>query len=98
MMNRKRSFYLWVGVLAMMLGTNLPAQDIAGDWQGRLKAGPGELRVVVAIFKSADGKWNGTLSSIDQSPGTGARAHPSTRSTLQGSNLKFAIGSTAGNL
>ena len=95
MKNRKRSFYLWVGVLAMMLGTNLPAQDIAGDWQGRLKAGPGELRVVVTIFKSSDGKWNGTLRSIDQSPDWGVGL-PIDSIDLQGANLKFAVGALRG--
>ncbi len=66
---------IWVSALAMLFGTNLAAQDIAGDWQGTLKAGPQELRLVLTINKSADRKWNGTFSSIDQSPDWGARTH-----------------------
>jgi len=43
MMNRKRSFYLWVGVLAMMLGTNLPAQDIAATGRAGSKRAQGNF-------------------------------------------------------
>jgi hypothetical protein len=63
-MKMKRSA-IWIGALAMLFGTTLPAQNIAGDWQGTLKAGPQEIRLVLAIDKSADGKWYGTFSSID---------------------------------
>ena len=87
---------IWAGALAMLLGTTLPAQNIAGDWQGTLKAGPQELRVVLAIDKSADGKWNATFSSIDQSPDWGART-PVDSITLQGSNLRFAIAALRGS-
>jgi pimeloyl-ACP methyl ester carboxylesterase len=80
----------------MLFATTLPAQDIAGDWQGTLKAGPQELRVVLAIDESADGKWNATFSSIDQSPDWGART-PIDSITLQGSNLKFAIAALRGS-
>jgi hypothetical protein len=44
------------GALAMLFGATLPAQNLAGEWQGTLKAGPQEIRVVLAIDKSADGK------------------------------------------
>jgi hypothetical protein len=81
---------IWAGALAMRFGTTLRAQNIAGDWQGTLKAGPQELRLVLAIDKSADGKWDATFSSIDQSPDWGART-PIDSITLQGANVKFAI-------
>ena len=87
---------IWVGALAMLFATTLPAQDIAGDWQGTLKAGPQELRLILAIDKSADGKWNATFSSIDQSPDWGART-PIDSISLQGSNLKFAIAALQGS-
>ena len=38
----------------MML--SLQAQDIAGDWQGTVKAGV-DLRVIVRISKQEDGAW-----------------------------------------
>src|SRR5215469_3388141 len=42
------------------------AQDISGDWQGTLKAGPVELRLIVHISKGDKGSWQGTMDSIDQ--------------------------------
>lgn len=92
----KKATVILTGVLAMLLGTTLPAQNIAGDWQGTLQAGIQELRVVVTIGKSAEGKWNGTFGSIDQSPDWGARM-PIDTITLQGSNVKFAIAALRGS-
>jgi len=77
----------WMGA---MFGSALYAQDIGGDWQGTLKAGSQEIRLVVKIEKGANGGWNGTLHSIDQSPDRGA-GMPANSVTLQGSNLKFTI-------
>lgn len=81
---------LWMGALATMLGSALYAQDIGGDWQGTLKAGSQEVRLVVKIEKGANGGWNAVLHSIDQSPDRGA-GMPANSVTLQGSNLKFTI-------
>src|SRR5579864_4773622 len=79
---------LWIGALAM-IGA-LYAQDIGGDWQGTLKAGPRELRLVVKIEKAANGGWSGLLFSSDQVPDRGVGI-PANSVTLQGSNLKFSI-------
>ena len=79
---------LWIGALAT-IGA-LYAQDISGDWQGTLKAGPRELRLVVKIDKAANGSWNAELLSIDQIPDRGVGI-PANSVTLQGSNLKFII-------
>jgi hypothetical protein len=48
------------------------AQDISGDWQGNLKAGAQELRILLEIAKSDNGEWAATMLSIDQSPDRGA--------------------------
>jgi len=42
------------------------AQDVAGDWQGTLNTGAGELRLVLHITKSASGDLKATLDSVDQ--------------------------------
>lgn len=84
------------GALAILCGTTLAAQDITGDWQGSLKVGARELRVVMAIDKSGDGKWNGSFRSIDQGPDWGAGISIDSI-TLQGSNLKFAIAALRGS-
>jgi hypothetical protein len=86
----KKKTGLGILALAMLSGSALFAQDITGDWQGTLKAGAQELRVVVVIDKSAEGNWNSTFGAIDQTPDWGARTAIDTI-TLQGSNLKFAI-------
>jgi pimeloyl-ACP methyl ester carboxylesterase len=91
---RKRNTILVA--IAMMFESTLPAQDLAGNWQGTLKAGPQELRLVLAIGKSAGGKWNATFRSIDQSPDWSART-PVDSITLQGSNLKFTIAALRGS-
>jgi pimeloyl-ACP methyl ester carboxylesterase len=81
---------LWIGALATMLVGALYAQDISGDWQGTLKAGPREFRLIMKIEKGANGGWNGLLFSIDQVPdrGVGITANSV---TLEGSTLKFTI-------
>jgi non-heme chloroperoxidase len=79
---------LWIGALAT-IGA-LYAQDITGDWQGTLKAGPREFRLVVKIEKGASGGWSGLLFSIDQVPDRGAGI-PANSVTLEGSTLKFSI-------
>jgi hypothetical protein len=33
------------------------AQDISGDWQGALKAGPRELRTILQVTKGDGGNW-----------------------------------------
>ena len=43
-----------------------PAHDIAGIWQGTLKVGAVELRLVTHITKKPDGSYTATLDSLDQ--------------------------------
>ena len=92
-MRQRTIFYLFA---TPVFGATLCAQDIAGNWQGTLKVGPQELRTVITIDKSADGKWSGTMASIDQSPDWYARI-PIDSIALQGSNLKFAIAALRGS-
>jgi non-heme chloroperoxidase len=82
-----RNITLWIIALAAVLSASLCAQDIAGDWQGTLKAGAAQLRVIVRIDKATDGGWKGTMFSIDQGP-EGYAVSPI---TLEGSNFKLAI-------
>jgi pimeloyl-ACP methyl ester carboxylesterase len=74
-------------VLSTVIALPTFAQDIAGDWQGTLKAGGQELRLVVKIGESASGGWKATLYSIDQSP----NPIPVSTVTLLASNLKLNI-------
>jgi pimeloyl-ACP methyl ester carboxylesterase len=72
------------------------AQDISGDWQGTLKAGAQELRILLQIAKSDSGQWRATMLSIDQSPDRGTGT-PVTSFSLDGSNVQFAIGAVRGS-
>ncbi len=68
------------------------AQDITGDWNGTLKPGGGELRLVLHITKNADGTLKATLDSIDQ----GANAIPVTAITLKDSKLNLKVDAVNG--
>lgn len=83
---------LWLGALATLIAFPTFAQDIAGDWQGTLKAGGQELRLIVKIGESASGGWKATLYSIDQSP----NPIPVSAVTLLGGNLKLNIEAVRG--
>jgi non-heme chloroperoxidase len=75
-----------VCVIAMLLVGSLYAQDIAGDWQGTLKAGTG-LRIILRLSPGADGVWKATLYSIDQGPD----GMPATSITFDKPTLKFSV-------
>jgi non-heme chloroperoxidase len=72
------------------------AQGISGDWQGTLKVGAQELRILLQIAKSDNGEWRATMLSIDQSPDRGAGT-PATSFSLDGSNIQFSVGAIRGS-
>jgi pimeloyl-ACP methyl ester carboxylesterase len=82
-----RKKMLRVGALTMLLGSSLHGQDIVGDWQGTLKAGSQELRVVLQISKGDGGSWKATIYSIDQT----ADAIPVNTVTLERATLKLIV-------
>jgi len=60
---------VWVHFMAFfLLIATVHAQDITGNWDGLL--GGGRFRVNLQISKDADGKLQGDLRRIDQSPHT----------------------------
>ena len=72
--------------IAALCGSMLCAQDISGDWQGKLGTGGPGLRVIVSIAKEGAG-WKATLYSIDQ----GTDGIPVTSVALDGSNVKIKV-------
>jgi fermentation-respiration switch protein FrsA (DUF1100 family) len=72
--------------------TMAQAQDIAGDWQGTLNTGAGELRLVLHITKAADGTLKATLDSVDQ----GANGIPVSSIALKSSKLSLGIDAVHG--
>jgi pimeloyl-ACP methyl ester carboxylesterase len=68
------------------------AQSIIGDWQGTLKAGPAELRLLLHVTKGDDGSLKATLDSVDQ----GANGIPVTSIVLKDSKLNLKVDSVNG--
>jgi uncharacterized protein (TIGR03435 family) len=85
---------MWVVALAMFLGGALHAQDrdIAGDWQGTLKAGR-DLRIVLRIYKGENGGLSAKMYSIDH----GSQSMNASGVTLQGTNFKYSVPSVGGS-
>jgi pimeloyl-ACP methyl ester carboxylesterase len=81
--------------LAAFAASLIHAQDISGDWQGTLKSGSQEIRVILWVAKTDSGDWKATLLSIDQSPDRGVGMQASSFS-MDGSNIKFAINQIRG--
>jgi uncharacterized protein len=69
------------------------AQDVTGDWQGTLKNGGAELRLVLHIMRSPDGSLRGTLDSVDQ----GANGIPIKSISLTNSKLTLDVASVNGS-
>ena len=92
---------LWMALFFTVLSGGDCAQDIAGDWQGTLKAGGHELRLIVHIEKGDGATWKATLASIDQSPDRGATMAADSV-TVAGTDVKISVaaihGSYAGKL
>lgn len=83
---------LWIIALAALLGSPLHAQNITGTWQGSLKAGPRDLRIVLK-FSLEDDKLKAVMYSIDQ----GGQAIPASAITQDGSTIKMTIAMLGGN-
>jgi hypothetical protein len=82
---------LSMALVAAAVGT-AAAQELVGDWQGTLKAGPAELRVVLHVTRS-DAGLRATLDSPDQ----GVSGIPVTTISLQGSTMTFTVEAIAGS-
>lgn len=63
------------------------AQNIVGDWNGKLTIGTTELRLVLHVTKGADGSLNATIDSIDQN----APGIPVNAVTLKDSKLALTV-------
>jgi len=78
--------------LFALAATLAHAQDIAGDWQGALDTGMGELHLVLHITKAADGKLTATLDSVDQN----ANGIPVNSVMLKDSKLSLDVAAVHG--
>lgn len=78
--------------LMMLAGAAVRAQEIAGDWQGILKNGAQNLRIIIHFDKAPDGGWKATAFSIDQGP----EPIPVRSVVLQSSNIKLVVDAIRG--
>ena len=63
------------------------AQDIAGDWQGILKIGKNEGRLVVRIAKGIDGTW----TAEESTPDDGSNPVPASSVVFDGKTIKIVF-------
>jgi uncharacterized protein (TIGR03435 family) len=78
--------------LAALSGGALFAQNITGTWQGTLKAGPQELRIVIKVSLDND-KLKAVTYSIDQ----GGQPIPVSAITKDGSAIKMTVAAINGS-
>ena len=90
------NFTEWVLISAALAGRAFgqAPPDPAGDWQGTLKVGGAELRLVLHISKTSSGDWKGALDSIDQ---PGSNGIPITLISAAGTKLSFSAASVHGS-
>lgn len=71
----------------------LPGEGLAGIWQGSLRAGPTELRLVLHVDAAADGAFTATLDSVDQ----GAMGIPVGSLILEDTTVSMEISKVRGS-
>jgi uncharacterized protein len=72
---------------SLSIASAAQAQEPQGDWQGALVLPGAQLRVVVHIQKSADGRYAGSLDSPDQA----AKGIPIADVAVDGQTLTFKV-------
>jgi bla regulator protein blaR1 len=88
-----KKFLLSLIALAAFSASALQAQNITGAWQGTLKAGPRDLRIVIKISLEDD-KPKAVMYSLDQA---GGQPIPASAFTKDGSNIKMTVAGIGGN-
>jgi non-heme chloroperoxidase len=79
-------------VLAILLPSIVIGQEIAGDWQGTVKVGKVEARLVVTITKTANAGW----AASEVTPNDGSNPITSNSVSFDGSTLKIAFDAVRG--
>jgi hypothetical protein len=87
-----KRFVLEMLVVAALATTCLAQTQIAGDWQGTLNTGTGELRLVLHINSAKDGSLTASLDSVDQ----GANGIPVTAISFKDSKLNLTVDAVHG--
>jgi len=80
-----------MGVLLCLVAASAAAQSVAGDWQGTLKFGPGELRLILHLTENGS-ELAGTIDSPDQN----VKGIPVSAISRKGNALKLDLMSIQG--
>jgi hypothetical protein len=80
-------------VMLAMVGADLHAQGLAGDWEGTLSAGGGQLRLTLHVTKTDDGLYLGKLISVDQ----GNAEVPLGKAAVDGRSVTMEFPAVGGN-
>jgi hypothetical protein len=65
-MRQTKSLAVFALACAAIARAQAPAASLAGDWEGTLDTGAGELRLTLHIAKTDDGLYLGKLATLDQ--------------------------------
>lgn len=65
----------------------IPGEGVVGEWMGRLKAGPTELRLALHLEEGDGGKITGSLDSLDQ----GVNGLAVSEVTFEDQKLEFSV-------
>lgn len=86
-MTRKLSRFFVLSLTIATLSVVANAQGAEGDWEGTLKAGASEFRLVLHVRRDDKGTFKATLDSIDQN----AAGIPVNSISVTGDELKFEL-------
>ena len=92
----KKAKALWIVVMGLLCGPVLFAQDLTGDWQGILEAGPRKLRMIAHFEQPEGAATKATLYSIDENPDRGAGI-PVDSVTVKDGSVQVAIAALRGS-
>jgi non-heme chloroperoxidase len=81
----KKIFLISLFALMLLAQCAVTQRDIAGNWQGMLKMGPMESRVILKISRGYGGSWNAKAITLD----IGILSATMDSVVLQDSNIKF---------
>lgn len=91
-MNAKVLPLMLAALISIAAHAQVSTPNLVGNWQGTLKAGGAELRLVLHITEGEDGSLKATLDSIDQ----GANGIPVTSIVLKDLKLNLTVESIHG--
>lgn len=89
----KKSILFSLSVMVLITQLSFGEQDLTGIWQGTVKLGPFESRVVLKMSKGYGGSWNAKVYTLDQ----GLMSMTAESVNLQDSNIKVTFSSGQGS-